>query len=140
MFKKRSNAAEPGRAPNRRRYWSVMLVGEHGRVIPFKHFKGLVIAVAVALVLSQLAAAVIGIAYYQKHRTVQRLEQEIGDLRQQAAALRDEKGRPASQDGDRQGADPFRGESRHRPKKPGRNGPAGKCRTACTCCADRAAK
>lgn len=91
MFGKRKSTDGPGTAAKRKRYWSVMLVGEHGRVIPFKHFKGLVIAVAVALLLSQLAAVVLGIAYFQKHRAAQDFEEELADLRRQIGTLRDEK-------------------------------------------------
>ncbi|MCJ8500529.1 hypothetical protein [Desulfatitalea alkaliphila] len=91
MFGKGKTSDGSGTATKRKRYWSVMLVGEHGRVIPFKHFKGLVIAVAVALLLSQLAAVVLGIAYFQKHRAAQEFEGELTDLRRQIGTLRNEK-------------------------------------------------
>ena len=37
--------SESGLSSKGQRYWSLMLVGEHGRVIPFRRFKELAIAI-----------------------------------------------------------------------------------------------
>lgn len=67
-----------------------MLVGEQGRVIPFRHFKAVVV-VTIAILLTSLSAIILlGALYIQQGRDVDRLHGEIDTLRQQTATLRDE--------------------------------------------------
>lgn len=80
-----------GKTGQRSRYWSLMLVGEHGRVIPFKHFKGLAMAVVGVVALSLLALVVLGIAYVRQDAAMDNLRAELTDALQQAEKLRDEK-------------------------------------------------
>jgi low affinity Fe/Cu permease len=86
---KRANA--PGSPPKRQRYWSVMLVGEHGRVIPFRHFKAIAITMVVTLVLSLAGVTVQSVRYAQQSRNIIRLQDELGELKAQTALLRNEK-------------------------------------------------
>lgn len=86
---KRANA--PGSPPKRQRYWSVMLVGEHGRVIPFRHFKAIAIAAVVTLVLSLAGVTVQSVRYAQQSRNLIRLQDELGELKAHTALLRNEK-------------------------------------------------
>jgi hypothetical protein len=68
-----------------------MLVGEHGRVIPFRHFKAIVAATIGLLLASLLGLAVLGALYVRQGRSVDRLQSELDTARQQASRLRDEK-------------------------------------------------
>jgi low affinity Fe/Cu permease len=86
---KKANA--PGSPPKRQRYWSVMLVGEHGRVIPFRHFKAIAIVMMVTLVLSLAGVTVQSVRYAQQSRNILRLQDELGELKAQTALLRNEK-------------------------------------------------
>jgi hypothetical protein len=68
-----------------------MLVGEHGRIIPFRHFKATAIAIVVTLVLSLAGVTVQSVRYAQQSRNIIRLQDELGDLKAQTALLRNEK-------------------------------------------------
>lgn len=68
-----------------------MLVGEHGRVIPFRRFKEIAIAVIALACLSLGALAVIGYLYTQQTGTIASLQRELDGLRRQTAQLKDEK-------------------------------------------------
>jgi Tfp pilus assembly protein PilX len=68
-----------------------MLVGEHGRVIPFRHFKAIAIAMVVTVVLSLAGVTVQSVRYAQQSRTINRLQDELGELKAQTALLRNEK-------------------------------------------------
>jgi hypothetical protein len=68
-----------------------MLVGEHGRVIPFRHFKATAIAIVVTLVLSLAGVTVQSVRYAQQSRNIVRLQEELVDLKAQTALLRNEK-------------------------------------------------
>lgn len=68
-----------------------MLVGEHGRVIPLRRFKEVVIAVIAITFLSLAAMAVLVVLYSQQGNTVDRLQSELNKVRLQAAQLKDEK-------------------------------------------------
>lgn len=80
-----------GKAAQRSRYWSLMLVGEHGRIIPFKHFKGIAIAVISVVVLTLVGLLALGIAYTHQAVTIHRLQAELTKAQGEAANLRDEK-------------------------------------------------
>jgi len=68
-----------------------MLVGEHGRVIPFRRFKEFAIGVLALTVLSIGALAILALLYVQQGRTIARLEKSMTELKQQNATLRNEK-------------------------------------------------
>jgi hypothetical protein len=91
MKKNHDQAARQGRIKKRKGYWSVMLVGEHGRVIPFKYFKELAIGVLVLLIMTVSALLIIGFWYMRQGRQIAQLQTEIVQVREQAAKLRDEK-------------------------------------------------
>jgi hypothetical protein len=91
MVKPQRNKSEPGLLGKGQRYWSVMLVGEHGRVIPFRHFKQIAIAVISLACLSLAALAVIGYLYSRQTETIGNLQREVDALRRQTVQLKDEK-------------------------------------------------
>lgn len=68
-----------------------MLVGEHGRVIPFHHFKTLVVGVGVVLILSLCALILLGVLYTRQRGQVGHLQKNLEELRLQSTKLRDEK-------------------------------------------------
>lgn len=75
----------------RDRYWSVMLVGDHGRVIPFRHFKGLAITLCVGFILMLIAIIVMAILYTHQMKKLETLHARISEVQQQNSKLRDEK-------------------------------------------------
>jgi hypothetical protein len=79
------------RSVKRDRYWSVMLVGDHGRIIPFRRFKGIAISVVGGLVLAVLVIAGLTIAYILQASTINALETAVEESTRQIAELRNEK-------------------------------------------------
>lgn len=79
------------KTPKRDRYWSIMLVGDHGRVIPFRHFKSLVVGGCLALTFSLAALIVLGIMYGNQRQTIGMLKKDLKETRDQVAKFRDEK-------------------------------------------------
>ena len=75
----------------RDRYWSVMLVGDHGRVIPFRHFKGLAITLCVGFILMLIAIIVMAILYTHQMKKLTTLHSRLTEVQQQNSKLRDEK-------------------------------------------------
>jgi hypothetical protein len=75
----------------RSRYWSIMLVGEHGRVIPFRHFKALVIGVCAVLILSLAALAALGFVCRHQYHQLIALQKSLDQTNLQTSKLRDEK-------------------------------------------------
>jgi hypothetical protein len=75
----------------RDRYWSVMLVGDHGRVIPFRHFKGIVITLCTVFLLILTAFIVVAFFYARQIKTISALELQIAEAELQNSRLRDEK-------------------------------------------------
>lgn len=68
-----------------------MLVGEHGRVIPFRHFKALISGVGVVLILSLAAVILLGFLYTRQGRQLSALQKDLEKTRTQTAKIRDEK-------------------------------------------------
>lgn len=79
------------RSVKRDRYWSVMLVGDHGRIIPFRRFKGIAISVVGGLVLAVLVIIGLSIVYMLQASTIDELKAAIEESTRQIAKLRDEK-------------------------------------------------
>jgi len=75
----------------RSRYWSVMLVGDHGRVIPFRHFKALTVGVGIALILCIGALILLGVMYAHQRQKIITLQENLMETRAQTAKFRDEK-------------------------------------------------
>ncbi|RJQ70957.1 MAG: hypothetical protein C4519_20355 [Desulfobacteraceae bacterium] len=90
-MKSRGKKKETGFFGKGQRYWSIMLVGEHGRVIPFRRFKEIAMAVTAVALLSSLALVVLGIFYFYQGRAVERLQGEVDRWQHQAKVLKDEK-------------------------------------------------
>ena len=68
-----------------------MLVGDDGRIIPFRRFKGIAATVIGLTVLAMLAVLVLGIVYVRQGRQISRMREDLEKAQQQAARLRDEK-------------------------------------------------
>ena len=68
-----------------------MLVGDHGRVIPFRHFKTLIVGVGVVLTLSLCALILLGVLYTRQRGQIGRLQEDLEQLQAQSAKFRDEK-------------------------------------------------
>ena len=66
-------------------------MGDHGRVIPFRHFKSLTIGVCIVLILSLVALILLGLMYTQQRRQIAFLEKSLAETRAQTSKLRDEK-------------------------------------------------
>jgi uncharacterized coiled-coil protein SlyX len=79
------------RPVKRDRYWSVMLVGDHGRIIPFRRFKGIAIGVVGGLILAVLVIIGLSIAYVLQANTIDELKASLEESTRQIAKLRDEK-------------------------------------------------
>jgi hypothetical protein len=79
------------KTPKRDRYWSIMLVGDHGRVIPFRHFKALAIGICLVLILSLAALAGLGFFYRHQHHQLIALQKSLHQTDVQISKLRDEK-------------------------------------------------
>ena len=74
-----------------RRYWSLMLVGEHGRVIPVRRFKEMAIAIFAVALLSLGALIVLGLLYFRQGQALQDLRSDLAEANQHIARLKDEK-------------------------------------------------
>ncbi len=68
-----------------------MLVGEHGRVIPFRRFKEVAIAVLACIVLSLGAAIIFGGLYMHQATHINRLRASLDELQGQVNQLKDER-------------------------------------------------
>lgn len=89
MTSKKKN--ESGLSVKGQRYWSLMLVGEHGRVIPFRRFKEVAIAIFAIALLSFAALIVLGFFYVRQGRTIEELQSQLAELKTYAGRLKDEK-------------------------------------------------
>jgi hypothetical protein len=68
-----------------------MLVGDQGRVIPFRHFKALTFGVSIVLILSLCALILLGVLYTRQNGQIDRLQENLEQLRAQNTKFRDEK-------------------------------------------------
>ena len=75
----------------RERYWSLMLVGDHGRIIPFKRFKGIAFGFVALLILALIALTALSLLFWRQAGTVSQLKDQLSRVQQQADRLRDEK-------------------------------------------------
>jgi hypothetical protein len=77
--------------PKKDRYWSVMLVGDRGRVIPFRHFKGIALSVCCVSFLLLVAFIVVSLLYISQGRKLASMEAQLEKAQLQSSKLRDEK-------------------------------------------------
>ena len=83
---------ENGKSSSKKdRYWSVMLVGDRGRVIPFRHFKGIALGVCCVSFLLLVAFITMSLLYVSQGQKLARLDSELKNARIQSSKLRDEK-------------------------------------------------
>ncbi len=86
---KTSQRRKDNRSSNR--YWSLMIVGEHGQVISMQRVKPLIWMVAVCLVVACLVAAVAVYFYLDQRQKVAGLEKRIKEMEYNLEAVKDEK-------------------------------------------------
>ena len=79
------------RPPKRTRCWTVMLVGNHGKIISFGRFKGAAVAVILLLTVVVAAAICFYLLYHVKTRENLRLQSELESSQQKLISLREEK-------------------------------------------------
>jgi hypothetical protein len=91
MGKSNQHQSNQTKTPSRDRYWSLMLVGDHGRIIPFRRFKGIAIAGLAIVVIAVSALIVLGFMYKHQSTAMARLQGELDQVRQHVGQLRDEK-------------------------------------------------
>lgn len=68
-----------------------MLVGEHGRIIPVRHVKGIAILLIAALVTALIALGILLFLYLRQSADLEQLRTNLADTTKQLAQLRDEK-------------------------------------------------
>jgi hypothetical protein len=90
MKKEHGNSAK-GQSTGRGRNWNLMLVDDHGRIIPFKRIKGIAFFGIFLLIAALFALAVSGYWHMRQIKRMQDLSAELKQLKQKAANLRDEK-------------------------------------------------
>ena len=83
--------AEAGKRPQADKRWTILFIGNHGRTITLKRFKGLVLLTGLVLFVSLAVAA--GLLYYtiSLRQEKLRLGSDLQDLKAQFKALRHEK-------------------------------------------------
>lgn len=91
MDQNHRDQGKKGKKPLRDRYWSLMLVGDHGRIIPFKRFKGIAIAFIAVFILTLISLTILSFLYLRQANTLKQLTTEMEKLRTQADRLRNEK-------------------------------------------------
>ncbi len=68
-----------------------MLVGEHGRIIPVRHVKGIAILLIVTLVSALIALGILLFFYSRQSADLEQLRTNLADTTKQLSQLRDEK-------------------------------------------------
>jgi hypothetical protein len=84
-------ALKKPRPPKRNRRWTVMFVGDHGKIISFGRFKGAAVAVILLLTAVVAAAICFYLLYHVKTRENLRLQSELESSQQKLISLREEK-------------------------------------------------
>ena len=80
-----------GSAAYNRKKWSILFLGEDGKVVTVKHFKGIVTGLAVLLALLMLAVVVLYYQYLNRDGRVTALQNDIAVVQVEKRSLRDEK-------------------------------------------------
>lgn len=68
-----------------------MLVGEHGRIIPIRHVKGIAILLIVTLISALIALGILLFFYLRQSADLDQLRTHLADTAKQLAQMRDEK-------------------------------------------------
>ena len=68
-----------------------MLVGEHGRIIPVRHIKGMVIFLIGTLIMALIALGVLSFFYLRQSSQLKDLQGDLDETTKQLSQLRDEK-------------------------------------------------
>ena len=89
--KNRGRSSKPGKRPKPDKRWTLLFIGNHGRTITLKRFKGMVLLTCLVLCIS--IAITVGLLYLSlntRHEKNQ-LETDLQDLKAQIKAIRFEK-------------------------------------------------
>jgi hypothetical protein len=89
--KRATQAAGPNGFSADRQPWTVLFIGAHGRVIPFKRLKALVALGAAAFALCLAAVAVLAVVNHSLHRRTQELQQSLAASGRTIGELRHER-------------------------------------------------
>ncbi|RPJ75479.1 MAG: hypothetical protein EHM15_03560 [Desulfobacteraceae bacterium] len=85
------SAPDPPPAPEERRPWTVLFIGDHGRVIPFTRVKALAGLAAAAFGMSLAAVAVLTVVNLNLHRRTVELQQSLAASGRTISELRHER-------------------------------------------------
>lgn len=88
---KRSEPAPNERVPPTGRQWTVLFIGDHGRVIAFKRIKTLIWLVVGVLATALAAVGVLVVVNAGQHARTRELQQRLEAAQQQMQTLRDER-------------------------------------------------
>jgi hypothetical protein len=90
-FKNGGRSLKPGKRPKPDKRWTILFIGNHGRTITLKRFKGMVLLTCLVLCIS--IAITVGLLYLSLNTRHEknRLESDLQDLKAQIKALRYEK-------------------------------------------------
>jgi hypothetical protein len=90
-FNKSDRTPKPSRRPKPDKRWTLLFIGNHGRTITLKRFKGIVLIAF--LILSVTVAAVAGLFLWNQNiiREKRQLETQIDGLKEELTALRHDK-------------------------------------------------
>ena len=80
-----------GSASYNRKKWSILFIGEDGKVVTVKHFKGIVTGLAMLLATLSVAVLVLYYQYQNRAGQVEALQKDMADQAMENRSLRDEK-------------------------------------------------
>ncbi len=86
-----TSVPEPPLEPKEPRPWTVLFIGDHGRVIPFTRIKALAILAAAAFGMSLAAVAVLAVVNLSLHRRTVELQQSLAASGRTLSELRHER-------------------------------------------------
>lgn len=77
--------------------WRIVFIGDHGRVVAFRHLRAMLVLIAGLVLLSLVAVAVLAFGTHRLHQRGRALEQELESARARVRELVREKDRLAAQ-------------------------------------------
>ena len=83
--------SETGNKAYNRKKWSILFIGEDGKVVTVKHFKGMVSVLAVVLIALMVAVAVLYFQYRSRTERAKTLREDMVDVVTENRSLKDEK-------------------------------------------------
>ncbi len=90
-LKRSTQGSKPHVLPGDRQPWTVLFIGDHGRVVPFKRVKTLVGLVLAALGMALAAVVVLAVVNHTLHQRTQELQQSLAASGRTISELRHER-------------------------------------------------